>query len=529
MNRRSDQYWIDRFAMIENAQHATTGKTVAKMAREFAKAETEIDKDITRWFERLADNRGVSLAEARKLLDNAELEEFKWTVEEYIKLGRANGLQYDPKLGKMLENASAKVHIQRLEAEKLRMRMHLQKAFANEQVSMDELLHEGYKETFWRGAYEIQHGTGVGWQLEPLDTTRIDMVLNKPWTPDGRTFSDRIWGNQQQLVASLETKLTQALIRGDGSRSFITDLAKEMGVARHRAEALARTEMAYVGTVAQLDCFDKLELEKYRISATLDHLTSEICQGMDGKVFLMSEAVPGVTAPPFHTRCRTGITTQFDDMWGTRVAKGVDGKTYRVPRDMTYPEWLEEQKAQYGAERVEAAQKMAKNEGADKKQLKHYKRIVGKNYATNDLAAFQEMKYLRPDDYRLLKVDVARRERLAREPALALPNAGKVTAADAKFGEYLFGGNNPDGAAKGVAFESRLGYNKDNWQQLQKEITRTASQYPSRYRSSNEFGDSYEQKIVLYGLKGKPANVIVGWKTKDGKTWMTSAYIKELE
>lgn len=359
MNRRSDQYWVKRFAMIENAQHAATGKTAAKMAREIAKAEAEIDKDISRWFRRMADNNGISLVEARKLLNDSELEEFKWTVAEYIEAGRANGLQYDKKLAKMLENASARVHISRLEAAKYQMHMHAQRAFASEQVNMDELLQGAVHDTFWKSAYEIQRGVGVGWTLQHTPMERIDTLLSTPWASDGLTFSDRIWGNKGKLVASLETKLVQAVVRGQGASSFITELAKEMNVARYRAATLAHTEAAFFSSVAQGECYKELGVTRYRIVATLDHKTSTICQEMDGKVFLESERQPGVTAYPFHQNCRTGDAPYHEDMAGIgeRAARDMDGKTYYVPRDMTYPEWLEKQKEEHGAGRVEAAQR----------------------------------------------------------------------------------------------------------------------------------------------------------------------------
>lgn len=88
----------------------------------------------------------------------------------------------------------------------------------------------------------------------------------------------------------------------------------------------------------------------------------------------------------------------------------------------------------------------------------------------------------------------------------------------------------PEGLAKGKAFSSRLGYSVDNWQELQKEIIQRASFYPAHYLDNNGYGDRYEQKIVLYGSKEKPANVIVGWFCKsDGSTSLSSAYIKEVE
>ena len=54
--------------------------------------------------------------------------------------------------------------------------------------------------------------------------------------------------------------------------------------------------------------------------------------------------------------------------------------------------------------------------------------------------------------------------------------------------------------------------------------------YPAVFKGNVGFGDKYEQQIVLNGLKGTPANVIVGWISKpDGTTSMTSAYIKEVK
>ena len=61
---------------------------------------------------------------------------------------------------------------------------------------------------------------------------------------------------------------------------------------------------------------------------------------------------------------------------------------------------------------------------------------------------------------------------------------------------------------------------------MQSEIVKKAPLYPSKHIVTDQYGDKYEQKIFIYGKKEKPANVIVGWQTKEGKTWMSSCYIK---
>ena len=103
------------------------------------------------------------------------------------------------------------------------------------------------------------------------------------------------------------------------------------------------TEEAFFSSAAQKDCFDELDVEQFEIVATLDSHTSDICRGMDGKHFPMSEWKVGVTAPPFHVHCRSTTVPYFDDEFdavGERAARDEEtGKTYFVPGNMTYKEW----------------------------------------------------------------------------------------------------------------------------------------------------------------------------------------------
>ncbi|EQH66528.1 phage head morphogenesis, SPP1 gp7 family domain protein [Clostridioides difficile DA00273] len=65
------------------------------------------------------------------------------------------------------------------------------------------------------------------------------------------------------------------------------------------------TESAFFASASRKDCFNDLDVEKYEIIATLDLRTSNICRELDGKVFDMKDYQVGITAPPFHCRCRT--------------------------------------------------------------------------------------------------------------------------------------------------------------------------------------------------------------------------------
>lgn len=170
---------------------------------------------------------------------------------------------------------------------------------------------------------------------------------------------------------------------------------------------------------------------------------------------------------------------------------------------------------------------MIKNASKDVKQYERYKKVLGKDIGT--LANFGQIKYNDSEKWSFVQLDYQRRTELIKHPELRLPNAKNAMIPEEKFTKYLFGGTNADGIPKGENFRNRLGYDISNWENLQEEIQQKAPVYPALSKGNVGFGDKYEQKMVLMGLKGTPANVVVGWIIKpDGAPSMTSAYIKEV-
>ncbi len=337
---QNSEYWKKRFEALEDDQYKKSQKYIEDMEKQFREAQKNITMDIEHWYQRLADNNEVSLAAARRLLEKNELEEFHWNVEQYIKAGEENAV--DQRWMKQLENASAKVHIQRLEAMKLQMQQHAELLYTKYHNGVTDYLNNSYADRFYRTAYEIQKGTGIGSNLAVLDNRKIDKVLTTPWAADGKNFSDRIWTNKEKMVNELHRELTQSVIRGDDPQKAINNLARNLNTSKVNAGRLVMTETAAISSAAQKDCFAELDVEQFEVVATLDSHTSDICQEMDGKHFKMSEWEVGVTAPPFHVWCRSTTVPYFEDDFGVpgeRAARGEDGKTYYVPADMTYKEW----------------------------------------------------------------------------------------------------------------------------------------------------------------------------------------------
>lgn len=337
---KNRDYWKSRFAKLEEEDYKKSEKYIKDIEEQFRIAQNNITIDIERWYRRLADNNDISLMAARQLLKRDELEEFHWSVEQYIEKGEENTL--NEYWMKQLENASAKVHISKLEAMKLQIQQHTELLYTKYHNGITDYLHTSYTDRFYRTAYEIQKGTSVGSNLAELDTRKIDKVLTTPWATDGKNFSDRIWSNKDKMIKELHRELSQSIIRGEDPQKAIDSLSKTLKASKKNVGRLIMTEMAAVSSAAQKDCFKELDVEQFEVVATLDSHTSEICQNMDGKHFPMSQYEIGVTAPPLHVRCRSVTVPYFEDDYGLvgeRAARDEDGNTYYVPANMTYPEW----------------------------------------------------------------------------------------------------------------------------------------------------------------------------------------------
>lgn len=334
---KNSDYWRGRFEILIEAQARKGEAYIETLEREYRRASARIEKEINAWYQRFADNNQISMTEARRLLNTKELEEFKWTVEDYIKYGRENAI--DQRWLKQLENASAKMHITRLEALKVQAQQQIEALYGNQLDDLDKLLRRTYIDSYSHTAYEIQRGLNVGWNMMTPNSKQLDMVLSKPWTNDMKTFRDRVWIDKDSLVNTVQTQLTQNILRGDPPDRAIKAIQHQFHVSKSKSARLVMTESAAFSSLAQKDCFKDLGVDRFEIVATLDNLTSELCQSLDGKVVDMKDYEVGVTAPPFHPWCRTTTIPFFDDNFGERAARGSDGKTYYVPSNMTYAEW----------------------------------------------------------------------------------------------------------------------------------------------------------------------------------------------
>ena len=152
-------------------------------------------------------NNGITLVEAKRLLNTKELKEFRWKVEDYIQAAsQLDPEQLDKAVLKQLENASARVHISRLEALQLQLQAETELLYGNHTDDLTAHLSQIYEEGYYRTAFTIQQGMEIGWSLAKLNENAIRKALSEPWTADSNTFRDKCWTQKKQLSEALRTQ-----------------------------------------------------------------------------------------------------------------------------------------------------------------------------------------------------------------------------------------------------------------------------------------------------------------------------------
>ena len=334
---KNADYWRGRFSILEDTAFKQSEQSIQAVEQMYLEAQRSVQKEIEAWYGRFAVNNQISLADARKLLTTGQLEEFRWTVDQYIQAGKKAGL--DAAWLKRLENASAKVHVSRLEAVQMEIQQQLEVLYGNQVDEIDSLLKKVVGNGYTHTAFEIQKGIGLGWDMTALNQQKLETLISKPWTTDGRTFRDRCWVNKADLVNTINTQMVQGMLRGDSPEKTIQAIQKQFGVSRYKARRLVHTETSYFNAQATKEAYKDLDIEKVEILETLDSRTCSVCGGLDGTVIPLAQYEPGVTVPPFHPNCRGTTCPYYDDMDGERAARNAEGQVYYVPANMTYTQW----------------------------------------------------------------------------------------------------------------------------------------------------------------------------------------------
>lgn len=338
-------YWEKRAEQKEKYIQGHTTQAVRQIAKTYDKANGDIKNEIRKVFETYKNDSGLTDNMAMQLLNNTEKKE----LIQYLKY-KMNTIA-DERIRKDILNrinaVSYAARITRLEALSERVGAVFKQTADIELGTDKSVLGNAYKESYYRTMFDCQQGFGIGADFALIPEKALKTVLESKFM--GKNFSERVWTNTNALAKKLKTVLSAGIATGASIEKMSNDIADLSLQGKMMATRLIRTETTFYMGQGELKAYAEFGIDKYKYLATLDSRTSPMCAELDGGVFNVADAVPGENYPPLHAWCRSTTIAYFgDEDTGTRIARDKDGKTYKVPSDMTYAQWKEKYVANDG-------------------------------------------------------------------------------------------------------------------------------------------------------------------------------------
>ena len=294
-NLSNEEYWGKREAYKLKKGLKDLKKIEKELVNEYKKAMNEIGKEISNLFYKYAKDNNLSYSDAKKYLNSSEFKEFKRDLKSYMKLIEETG---DEELLLELNTLAMKSRISRLEEMFYQCGKYINEVYESTNKRLQIAYSSTIKDNYYQTIYDIHKAIGVGVSFSYIDNDMIKEILAFPWS--GRHYSSRLWSNRTKLKNAMVEELTQMLIQGKGVKETSKALSKRLDADLKNCIRLIHTEHSYFMEQASQKAYDELDIDKYKILATLDKRTSEICQKLDGEVFNVKDAVIGVNMPPFH-------------------------------------------------------------------------------------------------------------------------------------------------------------------------------------------------------------------------------------
>ena len=341
MAREPVDYWEKRQTELMKRLEKGAEKTIGALISSYEKATKDIQKEITKIFNKFSQDGKLTKEEAIKLLNTKETKQFYDDLLEQINTIKDTDIKR-----KLLAKYNAPAYayrISRYEALQKRIDIEIKKVAEVEKELTTERYIDTISETYYRNIFNIQQNLGYAFSFSNIDNKTINLLLNENWI-DKANFSQRIWNNSEFLGKYLRTNLTASAMSGKSINKIAQELADYMNVGIYNAVRLVRTEVNHFANEAEMLAYEELEIEKYRFIATLDNRTCEHCAELDNKVFNIKDRIPGKNYPPIHANDRCTTVAEFDDYVADKLqrrARDENGKTILVSQNMTYQQWYD--------------------------------------------------------------------------------------------------------------------------------------------------------------------------------------------
>ena len=322
MKMKKQNYFNKRLEKMLNLDIKRSKAVQIRIKRGYKEAFQLIEDDIAKYVARISDDL---ILDARAL---------KRKVPKEVLLARAKELKLEEETMANYENLSYAEAIRR------EMLKSLDEMAKKNESEIFKALFKTYENNYYSTSYLLYKTMDDFSFTKRVTKEYFDWMAKKPWTSDGKTFSDRIWKDQKTLADELYKEFTVAATRGSNMKEAARRMSRKMNVSYKRCLRLLNTEDSFFSNKAVMDAYNKTTADEYMIVGTLDRRTCEVCGSQDSKHYKIKDAKVGVNMPPFHPNCRCTTVVYFEDdeMPEERMMRDDKGKSVKTDY-MNYEDW----------------------------------------------------------------------------------------------------------------------------------------------------------------------------------------------
>lgn len=162
-------------------------------------------------------------------------------------------------------------------------------------------LSKAFEENFFKVYYSI--GIPGLEAFNTIDNEIVQQLINHVWVADGKSWSQRIWENNEMLAVTLNDELISCVTTGKKTTELKKVLQERFNVSYSRADTLARTELAHIQTEAAKKRYKDYGIDKVQIWADEDERRCPECGKLHEKIYPVGANVP----IPRHPNCHCCI------------------------------------------------------------------------------------------------------------------------------------------------------------------------------------------------------------------------------
>ena len=335
----SEQYWAER---QENELNKISTKTESEINKQLDKYYSSVMRKVFEDFEATYNKLITTIGSGNPI-----------TVADIYKLDRYSKLQ--ARLTQLCEQ------------------------LGNKEV---ELLSKKFEEQ-WDEVYKKSALPSDEAFIVPSESNAKQMI-NSVWCADGKTWSQRVWGNVSLLQETLNEQLVHVVVAGRSTRDLRKLLQERFDVSRSQANMLINTEVNHIQTASAAKRYEDAGLKQYMVlgreegSCIRGKKGGKVdCHKMDGKIFDYADMKVGTNAPPFHPNCRCRIKPVVDDEFLRKRSEEVRKQEQEKRAKKREADELREQAKQL---RARAKVLKANGKAEEAKQLEAQARALEKRY-----------------------------------------------------------------------------------------------------------------------------------------------------